>query len=337
MTLPCCKLLMRVIQVTGIICTKIMTKATFTSKKYFPRIWHILYILLAVVVFRVSYYWLTDGFSVSKIKNTFPQTCEWQLDAPSASVEKQLHEICKGSFSYLAKGSQSYAFISEDKKYVLKLFKCYHLKPVNWIAKLPMPQALAQSRDEALAKRYKKISLTLQSYKLAATEIQEECGLVALEILPTKEIDQEVTLYDKLGRKHRINLGQYGFILQKRADLIYPRLSHWIATGDMTSAKRALQSIVAIIVERSKKGIQDSDPDLHKNAGLIGTTAVFIDLGSFHANPDAKNEAIYKADLYKITNRLREWLEKQSPELAAFLKDEIENSSRTRWKAPGTP
>ena len=45
------------------------------------------------------------------------------------------------------------------------------------------------------------------------------------------------------------------------------------------------------------------------------------------ANPDAKNEAVYKQDLYKITNRLREWLEKQSPELAAYLKDTIENAS----------
>ncbi len=291
----------------------------------FPRVKHLLWILVAVIALRASYYMLTDGFSTSKIKNTFPVTSEWELPLPSAKEQKQLHTICEQPFHYLAKGSQAYAFLSEDKQYVLKFFKCYHLKPVGWIEKLPLPEFFAKSRDIALDKRYKKISSTLESYKIAAKYLKEECGLISIEILPTKGIDQEVLLTDKIGRTHTFNLSDYGFVLQKRADLIYPKLSHWIATRDLDSAKKALQSIVDLIVQRSKKGIQDSDPDLHKNAGLIGTQAVFIDLGSFHANPEAKKREVYIQDLYKITNRLREWLEKQSPDLAAYLKQEIES------------
>lgn len=302
--------------------------------KSFPRLKHLLWILLAVVAFRVGYYWLSDGFSVSKIQNTFPVTSEWQLPEPTAKEKKQLAAICSQNFHYLGKGSQVYAFISEDKQYVLKLFKCYHLKPVDWIAKLPLPAMLKESRDQALDKRYKKITSTLQSYKIASTYLKDECGLVQVQILPCKSIAQEVTLHDKLGRKHTIALGEVGFILQKKADLIYPKLAHWIETKDLESAKNAIRSMVAIIVQRSKKGIQDSDPDLHKNAGLIGTTCVLIDLGSLHLNPQAKTQEVYNQDLLKITNRLKEWLDKQSPELSLFLQNEVKNAASLHWQKP---
>ncbi len=309
-----------------------MTNETSPKAKSFPRLSHLLWILLVVLCLRAGYYLLSDGFSVSKIKNTFPVTTEWQLPVPNAKEQKRLAAICAQEFRYLGKGSQVYAFISDDRQYVLKLFKCYHLKPVDWIAKIPLPEAIDKPRQIALDKRYKKIATSLQSYKIASQYLRKECGLISIEILPTPEISQDVTLYDKLGRKHTINLGEYGYILQRRADLIYPKLSSWIASGDLTSAKKAISSMVALIVERSKKGIQDSDPDLHKNAGLIDTTAILIDLGSLHINPEAKNEQVYTGDLLKITNRLKEWLDKQSPELAAYLQQEIKKASSARWQ-----
>lgn len=303
----------------------------------FPRVSHILWILLCVLALRVGYYLLSDGFSLSKIKNTFPVTSEWQLPPPSSDEQKQLKSICEKPFYYLGKGSQVYAFLSEDKKFVLKLFKCYHLQPAHWIANVPLPQALDTARNSSIAKREKKIYDTLQSYKLASQALREECGLVAIEILPTPKLNQEVTLIDKVGREHKINLGQYGFIVQRRADLIFPKLASWIANGDIASCKKAISSMVALIVQRSRKGVQDSDPDLHKNAGLIDSTAILIDLGSLHPNSNAENEEVYLGDLRKITNRLNEWLKKQSPELQTFLEEEIQRASKSRWKKPTYP
>lgn len=301
-------------------------------KTHFFRPVHILWILLAVIALRAGFYSLSDGFSLSKIKNTFPVTEEWQLPAPTAKEQKRIANICGQKFHYLGKGSQVYAFLSEDGQYVLKFFKCYHLKPVGWAAKVPLPSFLDTSRQAILDKRYKKISTTLESYKIASESLRDECGLIAVEILPTASINQEVEIYDKLGRKHLLNLGHYGFILQRKADLIYPKLSEWIASNNMDAAKEAIRSMIALIVQRSKKGIQDSDPDLHKNAGLIGTTAILIDLGCLHRNPEAKNKEVFTQDLLKITNRLKMWLEKQSPELYTFLLQEIENASDLRWK-----
>lgn len=292
----------------------------------FPKVSHIIWIMLIFISVRATYYFFSDGFSIVKIENTFPNEPEWQLPAPSGKAQKTIATICDQPFYYLGKGSQAYAFLSEDKKYVLKLFKCYHLSPVTWLEKLPLPDSLSSWKNDTIYKRQKKIDDTLKSYKLAATSLVDECGLIAMEILPTPEFHQSVSIIDKLGRSRTINLGNYGFIIQKRADLVYTSLSSWIDKGEIENAKTALSSLVRLIVKRSKKGIQDSDPDLHKNAGLIGTSAIFIDLGSFHANPEAKRSETYIKDLQKITNNLRMWLEKQSPELARHLENEIQNA-----------
>lgn len=308
---------------------------TFKQKQSrFPRVSHLFWILLLFVAARICYYVLSDGFNLVKIENTFPVTTEWQLPPPNSAQQQKIEQICSMPFTYLAKGSQAYAFVSEDKEYVLKLFKCYHLSPVDRLTSFWLPPMLDDMRNQAVKKREKKISDTLNSYRLAAQNLYDECGLVAMEILPTPSFKQQITIIDKVGRRHSINLGNYGFIIQRRADLIYPKLSYWIRAGQIDQAKEALRSIVALIVQRSRKGIQDSDPDLHKNAGLIGTTAILIDVGSLHANSAAAKKEVFKSDLYKITNRLHEWLQKQSPVLDAYLKEQIENSVNTTWKPP---
>jgi hypothetical protein len=295
--------------------------------KPFPSFLHLLMIIIVIIAIRASFYAATDGFSLYKIDNTFPASDEWKLSPPNAYERQKIHAICEKPFYYLAKGSQAYAFISDDGEYVLKLFKCYHLTPVTWLEKLPLPQSLDHWRDETIQKRQKKIDATLQSYKIAENVLKKECGILALEILPSPSFQQEVEIVDKIGRQYRLNLANYGFILQKKADLIYPTLSRWIKEGNISQAKKALTSIVDLVIQRSKKGIQDSDPDLHKNAGLIGTKAVFIDVGSFHKNLNAKNPQVFQQDLLKITNTLKNWLNAQSPELAKHLEEEIAKKS----------
>lgn len=300
----------------------------------FPRVSHLLWIICIVISIRAGYYWMSDGFSLFKIQNTFPIEEQWRVDNLGTKEQKALKKLGEQPFYYLAKGSQAYAFISEDRQYVLKLFKCYHLSPVEWLAQLPLPEHISKLRDEAITKRYKKIDATLNSYKISATSLRTECSVVAMQILPNTQFHQKVCLIDKLGRNYTIDLGDYGFIVQRRADLIYPMLSNWIKTNDLPKAKKALTSIVSLIVQRSKKGIQDSDPDLHKNAGLIGTDAIFIDLGSFHLNPEARRSEIYTQDLLKITNNIKVWLQNQSPELVAHLENEIRASGTSSWKKP---
>ena len=314
--------------------SSLMTQAICQKQRRFPKATSLFWLVILCVALRLIYYVVSDGFALYKIENTFPVTEAWQISAPNEAELARIHDICKQPFHYLGKGSQVYAFESADGKYVLKLFKCYHLTPVQWLARLPLPGELAHARDEAVERRQKKIDESLASYKIAADSLRDECGLIYMQILPSSQFHLPVQLIDKLGRDLSIDLAQFGFILQYKAELIFPKLASWLAAGDQASARSALESIVALIVKRSKKGIQDQDPDLHKNAGLIGTSAIFIDLGSFHRNLQVCHEEVYRRDLVKISRRLRDWLQRAHPELVPALDECIKSASTCTWKKP---
>jgi hypothetical protein len=293
-----------------------------THKKSFPTVRQVIYLFLALVALRGAYYASSDGFNLERIKNFFPKE-GYQLGKPTEDELKLLKEVCAQSFSYLGKGSQAYAFASSDGKYVLKLFKCYHLKPVPWAEELPLRGFLNDYRNEQLQRRYKKTQTTLESYKIAHNLVRDECGILYLQIVPSDDFHQMVSFTDKINRRFTIDLANYGFILQKKAELVYPTLERWIKENKIHEAKEFLHSLVNLIVSRSLKGVQDQDPDLHKNAGIIDTRAYCIDIGGFHLNDEAKQPHSYEYDLKKTTNNLQIWLKEKKPELAQYLDEEI--------------
>jgi hypothetical protein len=290
-------------------------------------------LLLLCITFatRGIYYSLTKGFCLRRIQEPICFAEDLTLPLPSKTELDTLKIIANQPFRYLVKGSQAYAFISQDGRYILKLFKLHHLKSVQWLEGLPCPQFCVKYRDSLVHRRKYRTNLTLTSYKLAAENLKDECALLYTQILPSGSYSVPVTIIDAIGRSYTIDLAQSSFAIQKRASLVLPSLEHWITSGDITSAKKALNSMVSLIKLRSSKDIQDTDPDLHKNAGLIGTTAIHIDIGSFHKNPSIRTEEAMKADMKKIFSRLLSWLEPRSSELHSYLKGLIETLDCPEW------
>ncbi len=290
--------------------------------KIFSSLKTVLYLFLLLIALRITYYALSDGFCLQRIENPFSKGI-YELSKPTEEELLELKNVCTNSFTYLGKGSQAYAFQSQDGAYVLKLFKCYHLKPVTWLEEMQLFGFLEDYKKSQLERRSKKTNHTLKSYQLAHDLIAEECGLIFLQIVPSSYFHQEVQITDKIGRTHTIDLAKHGFILQKKGDLLFPKFEHWIKEKKLKKAKKLIQSLVSLIVSRSVKGVQDQDPDLHKNAGCIGTQALFIDVGGFHFKEEAKKPEVYVHDVRKITNKLAVWLKDKSPELANFLDETI--------------
>lgn len=280
---------------------------------------------------RFGYYSLTDGFALRRIENTIPPTEALVQPAPSQQLLPILQKLTSKPFRYLKKGSQSYAFISEDNEYILKLYKCHHLLPADWLYEIPMPEMLLPWRNRLVERRAYKLQLTVSSFTIAGTILKNECAIIYSQVVPNNSYTLYTTIIDRIGREYRINLAEYGFAFQKKASLVFPSLAHWIETGDILSAKKALFSLIGLMAERSKKGIQDSDPDLHKNAGFIGTEALFIDIGSFHKNPKIREPNEMKRDLIKTSTQLLLWLEKKSPELYEYTNKLLENPSEISW------
>ncbi len=274
---------------------------------------------------RTTYYALAEGFCLKRIEAPISFQGDISVKPPSKSTLETLSSITHQHFRYLKKGSQAYAFISDDGHYVLKLFKLHHMQPAEWLQTIPAPGVLQRYRDNLIRRRKYRIELTLTSYKLATEKLLQECGLVYAQVLPSPEFSLPVTIVDAVGRRYSIDLSQHGFAIQKRAELVIPSFERWIKDGDFQQAKSAIDSLVALITARSIKGVQDSDPDLHKNAGLIGTKAVLIDIGSFYANPSIADPTEMQRDMKKVFNNFYEWLSKRSPSLADYLKAKLES------------
>jgi len=160
-------------------------------------------------------------------------------------------------------GGQSYVFISEDQKYVLKFFKDM---PRPW---LPWPSYQK--------KKIGKLVRTLNGYYLAYQRLRAETGLLHLHLSSTAT-PLPAVLIDRLHIEHALDLSSVYFVLQKRAEPI---------TG---FSEETLSQVYALIQKRASAHIADHDPRLHSNLGRMENNVVFIDPGRFVDDPQATSD-----------------------------------------------
>src|SRR4029079_17540498 len=80
-------------------------------------------LLLGVGLYLCSY---RRGFTVEKISSKLSFNEAWEIHPLSLEARDHLlHTVLSQTFYYLGSGSQSYAFASQDGKYVLKFFKMH--------------------------------------------------------------------------------------------------------------------------------------------------------------------------------------------------------------------
>jgi hypothetical protein len=291
-------------------------------------------VICAALCARITYYTMTDGFSLTRIEVPVSFSGNLSVPPPSQGTLKTLSSIAQQHFRYLKKGSQAYAFVSDDGRYVLKLFKLHHLQNANWLRSVPAFGVVRRYRDSLVERRSYRINLTLNSFKLAAEHLIDECALVYAQVLPSSLYTLPVTIQDSVGRTYTIDLARHGFALQRRSELVLPCFERWIHNDDIERGKSAIDSLVGLIALRSSKGIQDTDPDLHKNAGLLNGHAIFIDIGGFHECPALRLSDEMKRDMKKVFSRFSVWLARRSPELAEHLAQRLEAPERVHWTAP---
>jgi hypothetical protein len=269
----------------------------------------------------------TEGFSLQKILSNQPYSQKWETGLPSAEIA----EILKQPFYFLGSGGQCYAFVSADNAYVIKFFKQHHMRPLPWLENLPLPSFLDYYRKKILRDREKRGEARIfSSYKIAYENLRNETAFLYLHLTKTDLFHRSLTLVDKLGIAHQIDLDTTEFALQKRATLTYRHLKKLLRRGEIEAIKECISSLLNLFAKRGKLGIQDMDPVISKNFGFIGTEAIEIDLGSFVYNDDYKKPYYYKRDLFNETFPLKRWLAKkhQGELLEHYQKvlDEILNS-----------
>lgn len=259
----------------------------------------------------------TDGFALVNIYSPEGDTRLWESDSP---LKMSLDQ----PFYYLNSGSQSYVFLSEDGQTVLKFFKFQHMRIPPWINYLPLPSTLAQKREVKREKKRAVLTRTMNSYKIAFERMAEETGLLYVHLAPSSHLNQTVTIYDKIGKRHEIELDQVEFVLQKKASLVYDSLNEWMANGQKEKAKQGIRNLLILALERCKKGIFDKDPDFSTNFGFVNEMPVQIDVGRLSLDEQEKNPAIHCGEMIRITRDFQKWIEINHPDLLEFFDEEIQ-------------
>jgi hypothetical protein len=265
-----------------------------------------------------------SSFCIRFLYSCLPSNPKWDLPFLPKEEASHLDEILNQKFYYLAKGAHCYAFISEDKQYVIKFHRYpSHMRLFPWLNR-PFAYQFEERRKKIKEYNIQRLCASFQSYQESYLQLKEETGLILLHINPTDNLHKTITLVDKTQATYRVPLDKVTFILQHKADLIYPTLDKLMQENRIDEAKDTVSSIVRLITTCCQKGYVDEDPVLRKNYGLLAGRAIHIDIGSFVKNEEMKHKKNYIPHVKEMTESLRQRLEKNYAALLDHYHQEIE-------------
>jgi hypothetical protein len=269
------------------------------------------------------YYHVTAGFTIGNITSDFAYQPQWEVRPLASDEHVVLEEALRQPYHYLGKGCQSYVFSSEDNKYVVKFFKYQRYRLLSWLTYFPPLPAIVKYREQKMGKKWSKLDGFVQSWKLAFENLKEETGLVFVHLNKTDHLNKQLTIYDKIGMKHIVNLDQMEFCIQKKAKMLCDVLMECQRNGDFPRAQQIVQNLLGMVLSEYARGIADNDHALMQNTGVSEGKPVHIDVGQFVFNDEVKNQEVFHQELITKTYKFKLWLRKQYPELADDLESQL--------------
>ena len=264
-----------------------------------------LFILFFILCERFCYT-QTEGFTPSKIIAAGSEK--------SDVLENQA--VFSRPFYFLGSGKQFYAFESEDGTVVIKFIKQSRRKPIPWLAKLPLPKPVSHLRDAYLQKREKRLVDLVESCRLASVELAQETGIISTHLVISKP-SLTITLFDKLGIAHRVELGATQFLLQKKATL----LTHL--------SKNSIDEMIKLTKDLSCKGIINLDPMIQRNFGLCENKMIALDFGSLKKDQKSASFPGFQRAVFLQLLSLREYLQNNQPQDVAYFDEQIQKTLQT--------
>lgn len=246
----------------------------------------------------------TDGFTINSIT--------YCLEKGSSPLPESLNFLYKEKFYYLGKGAQAFAFVSSDKKYVIKFIRFDHLLPKPFVR-------LFKGIDHPyinirLKKSEKEISELMQSFSFAQNELQEETQVLHFQ---KQSLDQPLLIYDKIGCFHKIQNAP--FIVQK----YIPSLGDQIYNLTPEQQKILIDQVFLLASKRHKLGIKDKDPNLLTNFGFINETLVEFDIGRFYFTKNYENQDSKQKELKEILDPFLNHFMNKDPDIKQYFEEKL--------------
>ena len=259
-----------------------------------------------------------DSFSIRFLYSSMPNRVEWDLPVLTSYQSQLLDEILSQKFTYFAKGTHCYAFVSEDQKYVIKFHRYpSHMRLFPWLNH-PLSYHFDQKRKAIKAYNLTRYAYFMNNYKMSYLDLKEEAGLILVHINRTENLNKIINLIDKTGNRYSVSLDDVTFILQQKADLIYPSMA------EAEKAKNAISHILELIVQCCRKGYINNDPVLYRNYGLLADRAIHIDIGDLVKREEITESINYMSHLREVTYPLREWILQNNPALLTHYEAEMQ-------------
>ncbi len=271
--------------------------------KSYPKLSKTALVLLGLYIALVQLprfcYKTTHNFWLQTILSDRTPDLRWQTDTPDIENLIKINQSLSQPFYFLGGGMQSFAFVSEDQRCVIKFFK----------------HKTALRRKGRFRPHVPYLPSIFQSYHTASTLLSEETGILYAHLNKTKGLHGRIRLFDKMGSAHEIALDDTEFVLQRRAELLCPALRKEMECGDVIAAKAKLKSLFDLYKSIYSKGVKNYDSCIRRNFGFVDGKAVLIDAGALLFDERVKDSATAQRDILQKGANLEKWLKKHYPVL----------------------
>ncbi len=260
----------------------------------------------------------SDGFSPSHLVQ-IPQCSSYSYDSTSnPTIEKILQQ----KFRYLASGRQSFAFESEDGKWVLKIINQsrFYLSPI--FLQFPLPSKIHRWLEEKSQRREERVSAFFRSFLLAYTKLQKETALQYIHFSNEEAPLVSVTSPTKVPTK--VDLSHCWFVLQRKGESFSERLQTTVSSPVKWS--ETLSSFFHLVMKRSKKGILDDDLNVMGNVAFLNDRAFLIDPGRIYESSKKMDRREVQNELRKSSKQLKQWIYKNQPEKILSFEEEYQKA-----------
>lgn len=286
----------------------------------FKRIFLLIILVGALYGIGRLYYVFTAGFTIGNISSDLAYDPRWETHPLSLEERNQIEKVLNQEYTYLGKGCQAYVFASPDGQYVLKFFKYQRFRPQPWLNLFTFIPAIESYQQKKAIEKKGRLERVFRSWKLVYEKLKNETGVVYVHLNKTSHLNMPLVLHDKLGGTHRLDLDKMEFLVQKRAEMLCPKIESLMADHREKQASQIIDRLFSMLISEYERGYADNDHALMQNTGVLDGYPIHIDVGQFIYNDIVKDPKIYKQEIYDKMYKLRVWLEKHYPELALHLK-----------------
>ncbi len=249
-----------------------------------------------------------------------------KISPPTLSPDDEIfvQTLFKKTFSYLGKGHQTYAFVSDDSQYVIKFFNFHRLnalEPVEWLPSLPL---LIEYQKHIQQRRQKKFNRLFEGYKIAYEKDREGTGVVYVHFQKTSHLKSKILITDSLNRPYLIDLDDTIFVVQKKVNTAREVLTRLLDQGNTAEFTKRIAQLLHLYLAEYRLGLFDSDHNILSNTGFLKDRAYRIDVGRLTYKDQIKDPKNYRPDIKKIIDkRILKWVHHYYPSYYDELSREL--------------